>query len=284
MLSTEDRKFWDDNGYVIVRNAVPPEHLKAAEQAIWDYLEVQPDDPESWYANPSGKMIVHIYQHQALWNNRQYPRVHQAFAELWGTEKLWVSLDRASVNPPERPGWSPGHRLHWDMALDLPIPLKVQGVLYLTDTSANQGAFTCVPGFHRKIESWLKGLPPGSNPAEQDLFGLGARPIPGAAGDLIIWHSALPHGSSLNTAERPRMVQYISMFPARQDERTLRSRRVEAWQDRLAGLLSSNPDAPPLRQEKEHQKGHTAELSELGRKLLGLDRWEDGNGKGLGER
>ena len=42
--------------------------------------------------------MVEIYQHQALWDNRQYPRVHQAFSEIWETEKLWVSFDRASVS------------------------------------------------------------------------------------------------------------------------------------------------------------------------------------------
>ena len=32
------------------------------------------------------------------------------------------------------------------------------------------------------------------------------------AGDFVIWHHALPHGSSCNFANYPRVVQYISMF------------------------------------------------------------------------
>ena len=46
VLTAEDRKFWEENGYVVVHNAVPPENLKAAERAVWDFLEMQPNEPE----------------------------------------------------------------------------------------------------------------------------------------------------------------------------------------------------------------------------------------------
>ena len=47
----------------------------------------------------------------------------------------------------------------------------------------------------------------------QNLHALGSQPIAGRAGDLIIWHQALPHGSRPNRASRPRLVQYINMRP-----------------------------------------------------------------------
>ena len=277
ILSAEDQNFWAENGYVVIHNAVPPEHVKAAAGAVWDFLEMQPGDPESWYPDPPRSSIMtEMYQHQALWNNRQHPRVHQAFAEIWGTEKLWVSIDRASMNPPERPDWKHPGKLHWDTALEPPIEFWVQGVLYLTDTAANQGAFTCVPGFHRKLEAWLQELPPDADARKQDLESLGAQPIPGAAGDLIIWHSALPHGSSPNTAERPRVAQYITMFPAGKEDVDARDHRVNAWRDRLAGLVIEVTGVTwELRKEKEHETDQTAELSPLGRKLLGVDPWKD---------
>ena len=163
VFSKEDLEFWEENGYVVVREAVPLENCRAAEQAVWDFLEMNGDNPDSWYPTdpPRRGIMVEIYQHQALWNNRQYPRVHQAFSEIWSNEKLWVSFDRASMNPPERDNWKfPGPYLHWDMNLnDMPVRLRVQGVLYLADTPGNQGAFTCIPGFHRKLEEWLKSLP-----------------------------------------------------------------------------------------------------------------------------
>jgi ectoine hydroxylase-related dioxygenase (phytanoyl-CoA dioxygenase family) len=87
-----------------------------------------------------------------------------------------------------------------------PIPLGTGGVLYLTDTPPEQGAFTIVPGFQRWGEAWLKALSRDADPRQQDLYALGPRAIGGRAGDLVIWHQALPHGASPNRGTRPRMV------------------------------------------------------------------------------
>lgn len=271
IFSKEDLEYWEEHGYVVVREAVPIENCRAAEQAVWDFLEMDGDDPDSWYPEdpPRRGIMVEIYQHQALWDNRQYPRVHQAFTEIWGTDRLWVSFDRASMNPPERENWKfPGPHLHWDMSLDdMPVRLKVQGVLYLADTPSNQGAFTCIPGFHKKLEQWLKDLPTDADPRRvireyQDR----AVPVAGKAGDLVIWHSALPHGSSPNSAERPRMAQYITMSPAPNEGKNKNEHRVTGWRERLTGLGKNQ-------KEKEHHQGKTAELTPLGKKLLGLEPW-----------
>ncbi len=42
-----------------------------------------------------------------------------------------------------------------------------QGGLYLTGTAADQGTFTCVPGFPRIIRDWLESLPPGAERANR---------------------------------------------------------------------------------------------------------------------
>jgi ectoine hydroxylase-related dioxygenase (phytanoyl-CoA dioxygenase family) len=93
------------------------------------------------------------------------------------------------------------------------VPFNAQGILYLTDTAADQGAFTCVPGFHRRLDAWLRALPAGSDPNQEDLSTLRPVAIPGRAGDFIIWNNALPHSASPNRSDRPRIVQYIQMQP-----------------------------------------------------------------------
>ena len=269
VLSSEDRAFWEENGYVVIQDAAPPELIQNAAQAVWDFIEMDPDDPESWYPDPPRKgIMVEIYQHPALWATRQYPRVHQAFAEIRGTEKLWVSFDRASMSPPNVPGKFERTNLglHWDMSIDVPVRFHVQGVLYLTDTAANQGAFTCVPGFHNEIDEWIKRLPEGADPRQQDLVALGAIPVPGKAGDLVIWHSALPHSAGINTADAPRVAQYITMSPTGETNQEARQRRINAWKERMAGFSGE-------RAEKEHESGETAYLTDLGKKLLGLETW-----------
>ena len=218
-LSSEDLEFWEENGYVVVHDAVPQEQCDAAAQAIYGFIGMDPDRPDTWYGGPQGHSIwVPLYHHAAVWANRESPRIRRAFAQIWGREDLWVNVDQCGMNPPERPGWQfPGPRLHFDMSLALPTYFGVQGILYLTDTEAGQGAFTCVPGFHRRVESWLQSLPAGADPREEDLEQFGPVPIAGRAGDLIIWHQALPHGSSPNRGTLPRVVQYLVMRPSRWD-------------------------------------------------------------------
>jgi ectoine hydroxylase-related dioxygenase (phytanoyl-CoA dioxygenase family) len=183
--------------------------------AILRRLGAVADDPQSWYARRPNGIMVQYFQHPAFTAVRNSRRLHKAFAQLWGPTDLRVSTDRVGFNVPERPDRRfPGPDLHWDASIATPVPFGVGGILYLTETEAEQGAFTCVPGFHKRIAAWLAALPAGADPRTQDLHALGSRPIPGRAGDLIIWHDALPHGSRPNRAERPRIVQCVTMYPA----------------------------------------------------------------------
>lgn len=216
LLSKEDLAFWDEHGYVIIHDAMPRENILAAELAVWDFLSMNREDSNTWYQNHPARqgIMVQFFQHPALQANRDAVKIRRAYEQLWNSKELWVSMDRVSFNPPENEQWVfPGPRLHFDVSLDMPMPFGLQGLLYLTDTAANQGAFTLVPGFHKKINEWISNMPAGMNPRQADLYELGAVPIEGKAGDFILWHQALPHGSSPNTAARPRIVQYINWQP-----------------------------------------------------------------------
>lgn len=258
---------WKRDGYIVLRAAVSPAAARATADAIWAFLGMSPHEPDSWYpAVPRPSIMVELYHHQALWNNRQAPRIHRAFAQLLGTDALWVSEDRCSMNPPNLPVETKLLGLHWDIDItQRPAGLGVQGLLYLTDTSAAQGAFQCVPGFHRHVDQWLKNLPRGGQHALQDLLPAPLR-IAGNAGDMIIWNSALPHGPTRNESEHPRLAQYITMRPAEERGLAQRACRVRWWRERLTGQGR-------YERAREHYEGTTAQLSPLGRRLLGLERW-----------
>jgi hypothetical protein len=218
-LDADDIAFWSEHGYVVLHDAVPAETREAAAQALWEHLGADPDDPETWYRHRDHGIMVQYFQHEAFEAARRSPRIHKAFAQLWGTADLWVSTDRVGFNVPERANFKfPGPHLHWDASIKTPFHFGTGGILYLTDNPPEQGAFTVVPGFQRWGEAWIKSLPPGADPRQQDLYALGTKPIGGRAGDLVIWHLALPHGASPNRGTRPRMVQYINMYPAHYGE------------------------------------------------------------------
>jgi len=280
VLNQEDREFWGEQGYVIVKDAVPPGNLEALAEVIWDFQEMDPENPESWYREPAfiemaelnRSGMVELYHHQTLWDNRQFPAVHEAFSEIWGTEKLWVSIDRANMNLPFRPGWEFGGCIHWDIdTSQLPLPSEVQGLLALEDTTEDGGGFQCVAGFPERFDEWLRTQPSDRDPMKPDLAGLEVKQVQMLAGDLLIWNSLLPHGTSPNRSARPRLAQYISMFPVPPDSEALCRERIYSWRERLPRAGYAFPE-DQLRREQTFSS--TARLTPLGRKLLGLDLWE----------
>lgn len=65
--------------------------------------------------------------------------------------------------------------------------------------------------------------------------------------------------------------QNITMFPARDDNDSFRRKRIAQWRDRLPPDTDWAPGDP---RGWEQTHGRTADLTPLGRKLLGLDAWE----------
>jgi ectoine hydroxylase-related dioxygenase (phytanoyl-CoA dioxygenase family) len=178
---------------------------------------------------------------------------------------------------PDHPEYDHKGFTHWDTDTSkLPQPFGVQGVLFLTDTTEDMGGFQCVPGFHKNLEAWIAEQPADRNPFAPDLDrlpeGMKVTPIPGKAGDFLIWNKLLAHGNGHNVSDRPRLAQYISMGPApaspltpEQEER--RQDRIRRWQNRLGPTGKAFP-GDPRRTEELH--GRTAELTPLGESFSAL--------------
>jgi ectoine hydroxylase-related dioxygenase (phytanoyl-CoA dioxygenase family) len=279
VLSEDDWKFWKTNGYVVIKNAVPKEQVKKLADYLWQYEGKDPGDMDSWYKKPNARMemkelnntgMVEIYNHQYLWDNRQFLTVHQAFADVWGTEKLWVTIDRANLNFPLRPGFEYKGFIHWDYDPETK-PQNVQGVLALADQAdENMGGFQCIPELYRTYDTWKLTQPGDRDHYKQDTTDFDIVKVKLEAGDQLIFNSLLPHGIRANRSEnKVRIAQYIAMMPAQEDNEELRQWRINSWQSREAMQGYAFP-GDPLEREK---KNPVANLSPLGEKLLGLKRW-----------
>ncbi|PHN03474.1 phytanoyl-CoA dioxygenase family protein [Flavilitoribacter nigricans] len=282
VLSEADWAFWKHNGYIVIKNAVPREQAQRTADFLWEFEEKDPNDPASWYTAPRAEMkmkeltgtgMVEVYNHQHLWNNRQMQRVYDAFVDIWGTEKLWVTIDRANLNFPMRPGHEYKGFIHWDYDPETK-PQNVQGVLALADqTDPNMGGFQCIPELFRTYDTWKLSQPTDRNRFQPDTSGFedDIVKVPLEAGDLLIFHSAQPHGIRPNrSGDKVRIAQYISMMPAEEDNEALRQWRVDSWKNRIAPEGYAFPGDP---RNWEQTKYDTAELSQLGKRLLGLERW-----------
>lgn len=211
VLDAADVAHWDEQGWVVVRQAISASQAAAAADLLWSCAGARPDVPASWYGPGRQGIMVQIFQHRALEAARRSLRVHKAFAQLWGTPDLWVAIDRMSFNPPETGAYPfQGAPLHWDVSLNSPIPFATQAILYLTDTADDQGALRLVPGFHRRMDAWLAAVGEG-DPRSADLTDE-AVTIGAGAGDLVIWRQDLPHGASPNRSRRPRLAQYVNLY------------------------------------------------------------------------
>jgi len=281
VLSEEDWTFWQHNGYIVIKQAVSREQAAATAAFLWEFEEKIPNDSSTWYTAPRAEMkmkelentgMVEVYNHQHLWNNRQMQRVYDAFVDIWGTEKLWVSIDRANLNFPIRPGFEQKGFIHWDYDPET-NPVNVQGVLALADqTDENMGGFQCVPELFRNYHSWKLTQPEDRNHFMPDIAGLELVKVPLEAGDLLIFNSLEPHGIRPNLSkDKVRIAQYVSMMPAEEDNEPLRQWRINSWRDRIAPEGYAFPGDP---RNWEQTRYKTAVLNELGKKLLGLTLWD----------
>ena len=280
VLSEADWNFWIANGYIVIKNAVPAEQATATANFLWEFEEKDPANSETWYAPPRAEMqmkeltntgMVEVYNNQHLWNNRQMQKVYDAFTDIWGTEKLWVTIDRANLNFPIRPGFEYKGFIHWDYDPETK-PVNVQGVLALADQmDENMGGFQCLPELFRTYDTWKLTQPEDRNHFKPDTTEFEMKKVIMEAGDLLIFNSLQPHGIRPNlSADKVRMAQYISMMPAEEDNEALRQWRITSWKDRVAPEGYAFPGDP---RKWEQTKYGTAELNELGKKLLGLEKW-----------
>ncbi|PYR93397.1 MAG: phytanoyl-CoA dioxygenase [Acidobacteria bacterium] len=262
VLSQVDWEHWTTWGYVVAPAAVPEAHIRRLVDLLWEFSEMRPTDPTTWSRkqlrdhqmqelNNSG--MVEIYNHQYLWDNRQYPRVYDAFVDVWDRPDLWVAIDRANLNTPNRDGRAFTGFIHWDVDTSLtPFPIGVQGVLSLVDTDSETGGFQCVPELFRTLEHWIS-----TQPADRNVW----RPD----------NSLLAHGIRPNVSrDRVRMAQYISMYPAEEQNVADRDARVRSWREREAPKRPAFPGDP---RDWERTRYKTATLTTLGEKLLGSRSW-----------
>jgi hypothetical protein len=281
---------------------------------VYDYVGAMREDPASWYTNTSDIYaasdegvwphhgpcgMAQMFHHDSLWRIRQCEAVHGAFADAYGTERLYVTADRAHFKPPRRDGpWAdagPHHSgLHWDLdpLRSTKIAFVVQGVVYLESTPEARGALRVVPGSHKraKLLAMSKEQPE-------------AVAVSGEAGTLVLWHSGVMHGPGVNLDVAPRVSAYVAMLPvdaapflgpdrptnaalSLADAGTLkyetedvtrlsRQDRVDRWKHRLP-LLDEDPKESQLARRPPGEGLGTPpfpQLSPLGRKLVGLDEW-----------
>lgn len=283
VLSEQDWAFWIKNGYIVIENAVDPGQIDRLERLIWEFEEMDPRDRGTWYPPEKSRLrktelsfnagMIELYNHQYLWDTRQMQRVYDAFVDIWGTHKLWVSIDRLNFNLPPEPGFEFKSFMHWDYDPES-APQNVQGVLSISDqTDIAVGGFVCVPSLFQDFDAWRRTQPAEWDWYRPDVSALPHVPVLLKKGDLLIFNSRLCHGIRQNVSpDKVRMAQYISMMPAQEHDEKLKEWRIRSWREREAPAGYSLHGDPRKWEQTIYQR---AQLSSLGEQLLGLRPWRD---------
>jgi hypothetical protein len=295
VLSEEDFAFWQTYGYVVVREAIPAADAKRLLDFAWEFQGLDPQRPETWYPERVFTSdldrdlyilgFVEAYQHQLIWDNRQAQRVYDAFVDVWDCEELWVSLDRLNLNPPNVgsrsrdliPATDRGFdiNLHWDVDTTKGVlPQRVQGIIALHDTRPELGGFQCSPELFHRFDKWRIEQPADRDPyrpaidrAEFPVIRPDLK-----AGDLLIWNGLVAHGVAQNTStDAARSVQYLSMMPALPTNQELVRSRVRSWRELSTPEWNGTLVGDPIKHES--LRYGAAELTGLGKRLLGLEPW-----------
>jgi len=272
MIDDDDRRQFHADGYMVIRNVIPPNLIGNAVREIAAFVGADLADRTTWYGSPPVlDGIVPMHHAQSLWDIRQSPNLYQVFSEFFGTPRLMVDINRCIFRPPADrrfPKISHG-TIHWDTDPRGPTPASVQAVVLLSDVGRDGGGFQCLPDVYQNLDAWLGRY---ARHDDFDFFYPGLNrwktiQVEGNAGDVILWSTRLPHGSATNLSNRPRVASFVSMQPCG-DNAQLRESMKNWWLGKrapdywrgLPGQLDPEPGAPAV-------------LSDLGLKLVGLSSW-----------
>lgn len=270
-ITVNDRNRLIEQGWLLIPDVVPRALCERSAAALCEFIGVDPDEPETWRNYVThGHGIIPLHHHQALWDVRQLPALHRLFSVIYQTEKLWVSFDRGSFKVPSSFHES-GFRMdavHWDSDPRMADVMAVQGLVYLTDTPAEQGAFAMVPELYRTLDAWLAKDRTDAEARRPDVSAYPLVPVGGPQGSVVLWHRRMPHTSLANNSTQPRLVQYVTMTTVGTEEARVQNARE---------CLEKRPPAWAIRQkvpgQLDPEPGPPVNLTELGARLAGTARW-----------
>jgi len=241
-LTPADIQRFQQDGYVVIREAFPPADGREMEARWWAELEerhgIVRDDRATW-RQPLGDLKT--AKHDAIAARILSDRVRGVLDDLLGPETWSPPADwgRCIVTFPEPGDWDVPTKLwHWDTvpALHLKTPLALFVVSFIGSVAARSGGTLVLSGSHRllmrapadpgggwerfhRLHPWLMALT-GNAPSPSDrveafmtretvVDGVPLRVVEltGEPGDMVFCHPALVHCVAPNGGDQPRMMR-----------------------------------------------------------------------------
>lgn len=233
------------DGYCVVPDVLSSEQCDAVADALWTYMEtlspaISRADLGTFNCHNRPIHARGLIQHYNVGFQEFSVAVRvwvaRVFAELYGTDELWSSVDGASftIKPKtchyaDMADWVKNHWARDPVHVDQTTPgfSCVQGGVAISEQAVDEHVFLCVPGSHKLHEKLLE-MGPAKKTLHWEMMGdaqkeymrargLDMRRVPLARGSMVLWDSRVVHSSSpyFKTADPTamRMQVFACMLP-----------------------------------------------------------------------
>ena len=199
LLNESEKEQLDQHGFLLLESLIPSDTtLQLRERSLaLAAAEQETGKSHTYLANDSAQRVWNLVDKGEIFEAAiQQPKMLAAMEYLLGTD---CTLSSFTVNV-LYPG-APDAGLHIDYPLSaLPtprpsFPLVANSVWFLDDFTLENGATSCVPGSHGRLEAF-----PESGVEYADEL-----QICGPRGSVLIVNGAIWHGSSENRTNEPRV-------------------------------------------------------------------------------
>lgn len=206
LLTDEQRREFDENGFFILRGALDGERLQRI-MAAAEEVEAQQRRERGLSTDDTLEVRNAIVEHEAFWELLDYERTFPLVLDLMGGD-IQLSTSHLIVRPPVPDDTPKTYKaINWHS--DAPQAVAYDGRIiamkvgyFLSDVSRpGSGALLVVPGSHKGMD--LERGPDGEVPDDR-VFEVNARP-----GDAVLFQHRTYHAVGPNYSGRPRKVLYF---------------------------------------------------------------------------
>ena len=162
-LSTEDKNCFKENGCLIVRGVLSPEQIQAAQDALWENIEADRNDPATWVE--ASQRSPTPATHPAIRATVHESPIFAMMEEMVGKDQLNPSSAGPALRFPSKgQTWSPPERGHLDgyYTPTNGVPegtvgyMTINVTIYVEDIDSKGGCFTYWPGSHHVAHEYFK--------------------------------------------------------------------------------------------------------------------------------
>ena len=199
MLTASEKEHLDRHGFLLLKSLIPLDttaELRERSLAL-AAAERETGKSHTYLANDSAQRVWNLVDKGEIFETAiQQPKILVAMEYLLGAD---CTLSSFTVNVLYPGATDAGLHIDYPLsALPTPrpsFPMVANSVYFLDDFTLENGATSCVPGSHRRLEA----LPEAGVEYGDEMQ------ICGPRGSVLIVNGAIWHGSSENRTNKPRV-------------------------------------------------------------------------------